>query len=108
MMLLSSKGSRRLVFRELVSREGLQPAGWDLDTKKKSRHAEVCMQKPEMPINLLCTPQALQKMWGFADMSARLGISTPPLQDVMWRPKETQGGQFLSCRAPSHNQSKAG
>lgn len=66
------------------------------------------MQKPEIPINLLCTPQALQKMWGFAGMSARQGISTPSLQVVMWRAKETPDEQFLSCRALSHIQCKAG
>lgn len=66
------------------------------------------MQKSEIPINLLCTPLAPQKMWGFAGMSARQGISTPPLQVVMWRAKETQDEQFLSYRALSHIQCKAG
>lgn len=85
MTLLDYKDSRRLIFRELVSKGGFQLASWgeSRHKKRKSSCAEECMQKSEIPINLLCTPLAPQKMWGFAGMSARQGISTPPLQVVM-------------------------
>lgn len=88
MILLGSKGSRR--HPQGTCEQGRTSAfslGWrGLGTKKKkntSSCAEVCVQKLEIPINLLYTPWALQKMWGFAGMSARQGISTPPFQVVM-------------------------
>lgn len=104
MILLGSRGSERLVFKELMSWGGLQPAGWGISALRggsltgESAVLKVACKSQEFPPTSFAYPGHSKKMCFFTSMSSRQGVSTPLPQVLMWRARGRGDGQFLSCR----------
>lgn len=102
-MLLGSKGKERLIFRELLSRVGLQPAGcggschYGAGLTGEPAALKCACKSREFPPTSSASSGHNREGGFFASLSARQGFSTPPPQAVMWRAEGTEDGPSLDC-----------